>query len=74
VANNNTEIFVTSLAPSLPCEATFEDAVAVNDFAFLAPVTPAVADFEEVIDYQQYEAALMGGFFYFADIIKGICR
>jgi len=51
VANNNTEIFMTSLAPSLPGVATFEDAVAVNDFAFLAPVTPSVADFEEVIDF-----------------------
>ncbi len=51
VSSNNTEISLTSLAPSLPSVATFEDAVAVNDFTFLAPVTPAVADFEEVIDF-----------------------
>jgi hypothetical protein len=51
VSNNNTEIIMTSLAPSLPIVATFEDAVTVNDFAFLAPVTPTVADFEEVIDF-----------------------
>ncbi|MEI7981971.1 MAG: hypothetical protein WCI71_09980 [Bacteroidota bacterium] len=49
-ANNNTEMILTALAPSLPSVATFEDVVLVNDFAFLAPFTPDEATFEDVSD------------------------
>jgi hypothetical protein len=48
VSKSNTEIILTSLAPSLPSIATFEDAVTINDYGFLAPVTPAEAQFEEM--------------------------
>ncbi len=50
VSNSNKEIILTSLAPTLPNVATFEDAVAdssaVTDYSYLAPTTPTVADFE----------------------------
>ncbi len=48
VSNSNTEIILTSLAPSLPSVATFEDAIALNDYGFLAPGTPTEAQFEDV--------------------------
>ena len=40
VANTNTTITLTSLAPIVPMEATFEDAIDMTDFASLAPSTP----------------------------------
>jgi hypothetical protein len=43
---------LTSLAPATPVEATFGDIPAESAFALdLAPVTPAVADFEDVVDF-----------------------
>ena len=48
VANANTAITLTSLAPTVPAEADFEDTVAMMDFSVLAPVTPAEAQFEDM--------------------------
>ena len=47
-ANSNTPITFTSLAPAVPAEADFEDAVAMVDFLVLAPVTPVEAQFEDM--------------------------
>lgn len=47
-SSTNAEITLSSLAPTLPSVATFEDAVALNDYGFLAPVTPTEAQFEEI--------------------------
>jgi len=47
-ANANATIALTSLAPTVPAEANFEDAVVLNDFASLAPSTPTEAQFEDV--------------------------
>jgi len=47
-ANANTTIALTSLIPSIPMEADFEDAVAMVDFSVLAPVTPVEAQFEDM--------------------------
>ncbi|MEI7981928.1 MAG: hypothetical protein WCI71_09755 [Bacteroidota bacterium] len=41
---------LTNLSPVTPMEATFEDAVADNDFTNLAPVNPAEATFEDASD------------------------
>jgi hypothetical protein len=49
VANANNTITLTSLAPTIPVEATFEDAVTTIDFASLAPTTPAEAQVEDMI-------------------------
>ena len=51
VANANTTISLTSLAPAVPTEADFEDAVAMVDFSVLAPVTPSTADVDESEDF-----------------------
>jgi len=48
VANANTTIAMTSLAPAVPAEADFEDAVEMIDFSVLAPVTPVEAQFEDI--------------------------
>ncbi len=48
VANTNTTITLTSLAPIVPMEATFEDAIDMTDFASLAPSTPTEAQFEDI--------------------------
>ncbi len=48
VANVNNTIVLTSLAPAVPVEADFEDAVAMVDFSVLAPVTPVEAQFDEM--------------------------
>ena len=48
--NTETNSFQTSLAPSTPAEATFEDANDATATAFnLAPVTPFEADFSDAI-------------------------
>ena len=44
--SNATTVWMTSLAPGVPCEADFEDATLMVDVAYLAPSTPAEADFE----------------------------
>jgi len=48
VANATGTITLTSLAPITPKEATFEDAVTMNDYAYLAPTTPTEAQFEDI--------------------------
>ena len=48
VSNANTTITLTSLVPTVPVEATFEDAVTTIDFASLAPLTPTEAQFEDI--------------------------
>jgi len=48
LANANAVVTLTSLSPTLPIEADFEDAVAMVDFSVLAPVTPVVAQFEDM--------------------------
>jgi len=48
VANANNTMSLTSLAPAVPAEADFEDAVAMVDFSVLAPVTPVEAQFEDL--------------------------
>jgi hypothetical protein len=47
-ANANAVVTLTSLAPTVPMEATFEDAVVLNDLAYLAPTTPTEAQFEDL--------------------------
>jgi len=46
VANTNTAMSVTALAPVVPAEADFADAF-IADFTALAPVTPQEADFTD---------------------------
>jgi len=46
VANASNTLILTSLAPNIPVEATFEDAIDMIDFASLAPAVPAEANFE----------------------------
>jgi hypothetical protein len=48
VANANNTITLTSLAPIVLAEATFEDAIDITDFAYLAPATPREAQFEDI--------------------------
>ena len=48
VANSNFTVTMTSLAPSVPSEATFEDAEILNDVAYLTPTVPAEASFDEM--------------------------
>jgi len=50
VANPTATITLNSLAPILPVEATFEDAVVMNDLAYLASNTPTEAQFEDLSD------------------------
>ncbi len=48
--NTETNSFLTSLAPSAPVEATFEETTDVTAIAFiLAPVSPIEADFSDAI-------------------------
>jgi len=46
---------LTLLAPTVPMEATFEDAVDMTDFASLAPVTPTEASIDEM-NYEMVSA------------------
>ena len=55
VANATTTKTLTSLAPTVPAEATFEDAIAMTDFVYLAPTTPSEAQFED-ISYESVSA------------------
>ena len=55
VANANVTIALTSLAPTVPVEATFEDVVVLNDFAYLALTTPTEAPFEN-LSYEMVSA------------------
>ncbi len=48
VANTINTVTLTSLAPTVPAEADFEDAVAIVDFSVLVPVTPVEAQFEDM--------------------------
>ena len=48
VSNANNTITLTTLAPTTPAEADFEDAVYMTDFASLSPVTPTEASFEDI--------------------------
>ena len=48
VANSNFTVTMTSLAPSVPSEATFEDAILLNDVASLMPTVPTEASFDEM--------------------------
>ena len=48
VSNANNTITLTTLAPTTPAEADFEDAVYMTDFASLAPSTPTEAQFEDI--------------------------
>ncbi len=48
VANANSTVTMTSLAPSVPSKATFEDAEILNDIANLMPTVPAEASFDEM--------------------------
>jgi hypothetical protein len=45
---NSTTVSMTSLAPTTPCEADFEDASLTVDVAFLAPTTPTEASMDEL--------------------------
>jgi len=47
VANATTTIALTSLAPTVPLEASFEDAF-IYDLISLAPITPTEATFEDI--------------------------
>ena len=47
-SNANNTIALTSLAPTVPMKATFEDAVDMTEFASLAPTTPTEAQFEDI--------------------------
>jgi hypothetical protein len=47
VTNDNLTISMNCLVPVTPREATFEEAVLMNDFASLAPATPIEATFGE---------------------------
>jgi hypothetical protein len=48
VANASATITLTSLAPTVPVEATFEDAINMTDFASLSPTTPTEAQLEDI--------------------------
>jgi hypothetical protein len=48
VTNENSSNILTSLAPTTPVEANFEDDALLTDYAALAPVTPAEATFDDV--------------------------
>jgi hypothetical protein len=48
VANATTTITLTSLAPTVPMEATFEGPFIITDLAYLAPATPTEAQFEDI--------------------------
>jgi hypothetical protein len=45
---DNTLISAAILAPVAPVEATFEEAILINENANLVPVTPSEATFEDV--------------------------
>ncbi|MCX6285294.1 MAG: hypothetical protein NTW31_13790 [Bacteroidetes bacterium] len=47
VANTNTTMSITALAPEVPAEADFNDAFLV-DYTALAPVSPSEAQFEDI--------------------------
>ncbi len=40
---------ISSFAPAIPVEATFEDAIVTPDFTGLYPVVPSEASFEETV-------------------------
>ena len=48
VTNETSVITLTTLAPSTPVEATFEEMIPVNEINSLIPVTPSEATFEEM--------------------------
>ncbi|MEI7727818.1 MAG: hypothetical protein WCK09_22115 [Bacteroidota bacterium] len=48
VTNETAAIILTTLAPSTPVEATFEEMIPVNEINSLIPVTPSEATFEEM--------------------------
>ncbi|MEI6889650.1 MAG: hypothetical protein ACOYM0_05130 [Bacteroidales bacterium] len=48
VANAATTVSMTSLAPTVPCEADFDDASLTVDVAYLAPSNPTEASFDEM--------------------------
>ena len=48
VANANVIITLLSLASTVLMEATFEDANVMNDIAYLVPITPTEAWFEDL--------------------------
>lgn len=47
-ANAAMAMNLTSLAPTVPMEATFENAIDMTDFVSLDPTTPAEAQFEDI--------------------------
>jgi hypothetical protein len=55
VANASATITRSSLVPTVPVEATFDDAVTTIDFASLAPVMPTEAQFED-LSYEMVSA------------------
>ena len=50
------ESAITTIAPSVPLEATFDDAtIAVVDFVSIAPSTPVEADFSDVAPSESFD-------------------
>jgi hypothetical protein len=70
-ANAIAAITLTSLTPTVPVEATFEDAIDMTDFASLAPTTPAEAQFED-INYETVTAMNLAPVTPAADFEDGI--
>ncbi|MEI6883459.1 MAG: hypothetical protein WCO02_03165 [Bacteroidota bacterium] len=52
---NATTVSMTSLAPTTPCEADFNDATLMIDAAYLAPSMPTEASMEEM-NYEMVSA------------------
>jgi hypothetical protein len=59
VTFESTSIVAMNLAPSTPMEATFEEAVVVNEFSALAPSTPIEADFSDVAPVAGVDATVL---------------